>query len=994
MSEIARELGRLGNEVIKNPKNQEAINNLAKLYAEEVYRRNLDTPGTDSSVVPFLEDFTKKIRQAGKESYGGSTLERAWEHALSKAMNDLATSSSDEVLNDVFKNYSQWARQNDMGESLPRIAGAPRIRDSWDFAGETLESMGLAAAAAAKLQAGKELTSEEENLLKASLNKWADHPYVKLRPNENNEPSLRTQGNQVLKWGKVFSIELMRELERTPGLQEFLPSSLKEEGAFKTLQTAMEKSLLGNFKTFFGGTTEDGVGGSNDHSAMAFAMLNSLNPKDQGDFMNRLNELLDSKGSKPGLFPYAPFRNLPINASYRDSAGRAVALALAQFQSNPNEENMQKALDGLEQFNDFSGSLRSHVTRSGVHAGTDRLAPYYWSPNLFSAGRLVSEMGRAVQQNPNSFSEESKSRLTRGIDFLEKSVLSTWNPDTQSFAHMGKETYQQLGPPAVTAPSLTTLRHIGLARSYLGNHGVPSPETPRPQQDKDEDVPSAPAVPPISNDPALVAFSNKLKDGLPQSNDGLAALQSDFNSLLSSKAPKTIKDLKDILQSVGLKEGTPEHGFFLSEALKDWKGSLGPNEISQLISLKDSKGDKPADALIRVQASLALQTQKQNPENKMALDWLAKVDPLLFQEDEGLLRAAKRREDWASGDAGKQQSIAKELAREMFSVSPEVRRELKAISEKQTGGQSESSLFAAVDHLYGNSTIQDNNLASFLNDEKNAAKQRAIEWNKKLKEAEPKWMAEQIKQVGGEDRFLKWAAQVGGETGDLALKQFLGFGSGEVQVKNKAQGFERGDTFQMTPDHPSALDLRKLISFGRKENQPISLQIGLGEKKSASGRVAYIGPGGEVSFSKGGPIPEREPLPPDDKVPAAPRGLDEKEEKPERALASLGPTPINGLSSPDSSPNSDQDQNQDQRRIPWFEEVIRKIRARGQNPFEELTKARLIRPELPPVQPPPAQEANRIQLTPARPTPQQPSPGRLAPKRRSPNQKLLWRALF
>jgi len=396
---------------------------------------------------------------------------------------------------------------------------------------------------------------------------------------------------------------------------------------------------------------------------------------------------------------------------------------------------------------------------------------------------------------------------------------------------------------------LVTLRHLNKAKSFLGekrenDHGSSVPNL------AEKETPPAPSLSPVQ------AFSEKLKQGLPSDLEELQALKSEFQQITEKANPKNVEDIKQVLSQAGLKADTQEYKYFLSSALSSMGKTLPSSEISELLNLQKQENLTP----VRAQAALALEAQRNIPENKLGLDWLEKAKPFGLNENEALLKAVQRREAWDSGDAEKQKALAKELAQEMYSVNPEVRKELRELALNAQEKAPTSSLNSALGQLYAGNTVSNRNLGDLLATEKAAARQRALDWNKKLAEGDSDWLKEQIKQTGGEDRFLKWAAQAGGETGNQALKQAIELNDSAIQVKNRAQGYQPGDILQIRIDQSPAEDLHQLLLKNRTKGA--SLEIALRKPTSASGRIAFIDPNGEIRFKLNQEVPDNKFIPP------------------------------------------------------------------------------------------------------------------------------------
>lgn len=393
-----------------------------------------------------------------------AAIELMWECELSDAISQGGKSYSVEFVMDQLKgNRQAWAATNNMGASIPDLVDARSIPASWSFSQHTLYALGITNWAASKLASGEPLQTQDRTIIQKALSEMCAQPALDLsriaRGNNNG-----VDISQIGLWSKIFALRVLGDVEDHQELIELLPENLRKGTNRGIVKRSLQDGVLRDVLAFKKDPKLNvGLGGSFFHTTMTFSALSSLRPDQQEVVVPDYLEVLAKAGSTDDVWPYDPTRGFHVAETPRSSAGRGMPIHYCRFLFKPSTENAQKAISALDQFYNYSGTLQANVSREGTHAGPDRIAPYYWAPGLYYAGRLCLELSR----RPDLLSPQDVTRLALVTEKITTSALASFDPRHRIITHPGIGTFQQTGPTFSTALTMAAFRDLAQTRSAL-----------------------------------------------------------------------------------------------------------------------------------------------------------------------------------------------------------------------------------------------------------------------------------------------------------------------------------------------------------------------------------------------------------------------------------------------------------------------------------------------------------------------------------------------
>ena len=550
-------------------KAHQLMKKMALGYAElfEVHRA---TPGRDGNPFPFLEGVTKIFRDRALAGIKGgvSAAERLWEQELSLAMAKRGEKqTTQEILEKLMENRSLWAARNEMGQSLPLISGSNRITDSYELSQPALFALGVSSWASQKLSNGQPLNPEDRSILSKALSEHFSHPFF-----EDPAKSPNSRGSldisQIATWGKIYSIDIINQIESQPELVKSAPSILRDRKSREALKSAIQDNLYFNLKAFKKDPSmENGVGGSFFHTSLTFSALGVLKKEQIDDLFPNFRMIREEKND--GSYPYTPARGPNSGETQRSSAGRGASVSLARLLHDPSKESAEKAVEALEQFFSYSGSHKAHVAREGVHSGNDAIAPYYWAPGLQSAGKLA----KLVSEKAHLLSSEFQGRLEQVLVNVNNAAKASFDPRTNVVTHPGVSTFQQTGPTFSTGLTMSALHDVDTALKNL-KHSTP-------RQREEEPPPSS----------RLLGLSDLIQTGSLRTEEELNKALRQFDSLMGNYEDTSKSKVGSVFKQLELAPGSASFNLLISRVLSQANRELTPKEKGFLIELRQIQGE-------------------------------------------------------------------------------------------------------------------------------------------------------------------------------------------------------------------------------------------------------------------------------------------------------------------------------------------------------------------------------------------------------------------
>jgi hypothetical protein len=789
-------------------------------------------------------DLKRNVKKGIPESVnaGGGPLERAWEAALTRALDEKAKN-----VTPVEFSQGLLAIQKDWQAGEAHGLSVASTQAGWQFTGEALRSVGLLSNISILQKNGQAIPLEMKEQAKKDLARFVDGKFFAKRTEEGKPEiakELSMSPNQVLKWGKIYSIDTLNLLEKNSSLRDLLPEKFQDEKVIAEYKRAFQESLAKNLEVALPNESAetDSRGSSDNHTAMVFASLAAL-PADLRDplakkFLKLIEEPKPQTstdqfgrtfqtprppaGGSTHLLQYAPWRQLPINESERSSAGRYVPYALVKYQTEPTEANREILIKSLENFHLYSGSLRSEVPRGGVHAGADHLAPYYYHPALDAAGKAMTVLAETL---PTDSTQAAKSRLSTLRGNLERSALSTYDPTTKIHLSPGEGTYQGVGPVWTAAHSSAALLAMHNTRTVFEEPATKGIEL----ADSKPDSPKAKKPGKETAAWDVVAWAKGMRNaasrwmGDAKGSEGkiappeplaekapptpaeriLEALGGDFTPEKAQAIDKLLESDPSLLVSVEKQLNLDEkdaRAIYL-KSLRLRKGIESPEQLKMAQQIRDAKGESPFEKAARDLASRELSSALTRHQDWVSL--LTSQNRFQATPESSLAHLLTVQQGLGSEDPAARAAALARVAQTVFSMNPEARAEMKTrvaeIAKAKSGDFSE-----VMNHAYGGpSTLPEQNKKQ-IDQALEAARVRAEQWNASLQKvvgadgsinldsqvtlldtkgvskqvSGKEWLAAQ-KEMFGEDRLLKWSAQVGGETGKRTMAGVLD-GSREI----------------------------------------------------------------------------------------------------------------------------------------------------------------------------------------------------------------------
>ncbi len=772
---------------------------------------------------------------------GGGPLERAWEAALTRALDEKAKNVTPvDFAQGLLSIQKDWQTSNGAWVAINTD------ESGWKFAGDSLRSVGLLSNISLLQKSGQKVPDEMIKQAKQDLARFVEGKYFAKR-NEESKPEiareLATDSNQVIKWGKIYSIDTLNLLEKDPSLRALMPEKFRDDKVIADYKRAFQNSLAKDLGQAFPNSKArtDFKGSSDNHSAMVFAALAAL-PKDLRDPIAKnyldlvekpkTDSVLDQYGNfvpvagegaggKTHLLQYAPWGILPSNLSERASAGRYVPYALVKYQTEPTEANREILTKSLENFHLYSGSLRSEVPRGGVHAGADGLAPYYYHPALDAAGKAMTVLADTLPSNATS---AEKARLSALRGNIERSALSTYDPKTKIHLSPGEETYQGVGPVWTAAHSSAALLATQNTRAAfeepkndarLAENKADSSRSKKQEKHNSDAWDLAAwangmrkAASQWMSDVSKHGEDNSAPDDVvknevkaPSAAEQMAdALSGDFTQDKAQAIEKLLESDPSLLGAVEkqLKLGENDARAVYLKSLGLRKGIETPEQLKIAQQIRDSKGTSGLEKAARDLASREVTAALARHEDWVSL--LTKTNRFQATAESSLEHVLKVQQGLASEDPATRAGAFERVAQRVFSMNSTARDEMKArVAELADGKTSDFS--QVMNYAYGGQASLNDEHKAPMDQALEAARARAAQWNASLqqvvaadgsinleaqvtlvdakggtKQVTGKDWLEAQKATFGEDKLLKWSAQVGGETGKRTMAGVLGGG--------------------------------------------------------------------------------------------------------------------------------------------------------------------------------------------------------------------------
>lgn len=431
-----------------------------------------DSVGKDLPSFPFLGKMTTWIREGAlvlpsKDTPPGAAryaIEQMWEYELSEAIAlEGRKTTIPFVMNELHENRQAWSSRNSMGRVIPRLVDAESISSSWGFSQHTLFALGITSWAAAKLERGEVLSPEDQLVTQRALRSMLDQTIFDLSRVLRGE-RLGRDVSQIAVWARIFGLRVLEDAGRHPELIALLPEAVREEKSRQALNVSLRDDIHRSVSAFRqNNKMNTGITGSFFHTSMTFSALAAVSPDHRESLVPYYLEKVLKQGTSESVWPYDPTRGFHVVETPRSSAGRGLPVHYCRLLTDRSATNAEKAISGLEQFYTYSGSLQANVSREGTHAGPDRLAPYYWAPGLYYAGRLSAELSQAHDiLGPQEFR-----RLAIITDKITTAGLASFVQRHRIITHPGEATFQQIGPTFSTALTMAALRDLESARRLL-----------------------------------------------------------------------------------------------------------------------------------------------------------------------------------------------------------------------------------------------------------------------------------------------------------------------------------------------------------------------------------------------------------------------------------------------------------------------------------------------------------------------------------------------
>jgi hypothetical protein len=336
-----------------------------------------------------------------------------------------------EIVRTVLNNYSKWKSKgliDGLGQNTP---------NSWNLPMKAIPALFLA-------EAHQTFPNEAAGPLKEAITQWASHNW--MADLMQGERYLRIETgihNQFRVWGEVYSVHLIRLLLEREELRKFLPPNLQSEATLRSMKTTLEKSLIKTLSAYQTKAT-DGFN-SYLHTHLIAQALLSVSPEVGSPLTNVIDDFVIKKvgdGSKFAL-PYT----LQYNywETPRSSSARSVPYYLNLLvKKGASEKTMDDAIQAMEYFALYSGSLISHVPRGDAplppkvdsagrviprqfnyspHAGSDGIAQYYWAPTVPVIANGISLLKKM------NLNQEQQRRLSAVESIVNKTISSQMRED-------------------------------------------------------------------------------------------------------------------------------------------------------------------------------------------------------------------------------------------------------------------------------------------------------------------------------------------------------------------------------------------------------------------------------------------------------------------------------------------------------------------------------------------------------------------------------------
>ncbi len=451
------------------------VRELAIRYAE-LLAIHRDAVGKNTPSFPFLAKMTTWIREgtlvlpSRDASPRGvrEALEQMWEYELSEAIAKAGKEITIPVVMDrLQENRTAWAAKNTMGSVIPHLRDADSISSSWTLSQQTLVALGITNWAVAKIERGENLSGEERALAQNSLRAMLEQPIFDLSRASRQE-RLGTDISQIAVWARIFALRVLEDVEPHPDIIALLPEGLRDPAKRQNLKLLLQDDIYRTVSAFKKNSAMNvGKTGSFFHTTMTFSAIAALRPEHRDALAPFYLEKVFKSGATESVWPYDPTRGLHVVETPRSSASRGLSVQYCRFLLTPSAENAEKAIAALERFYMYSGSLQANVAREGTHAGPDRIAPYYWAPGLYYAGRLCS----ALSESNEIMTPEDRRRLAMVSEQITTSALASFMPRHNIITHPGQATFQQIGPTFSTALTMTALRDLERTQRILAGAG-------------------------------------------------------------------------------------------------------------------------------------------------------------------------------------------------------------------------------------------------------------------------------------------------------------------------------------------------------------------------------------------------------------------------------------------------------------------------------------------------------------------------------------------
>ena len=447
------------------------IRDMAALYVE-LLNAHRGLVGKNTPSFPFLGKMTSWLREGavvlGDVNSPAAEVraagERMWEYELSEAVaRNGAGLSAPSVMDRLQANRGAWGERNPLGSPIPDLVDAGAIPSSWTLSQRSLVALGTTSWAAARIDRGAALSDLDHGIVKRSLAAMLAHPFISA-----HQPPAHSRHHidisQIAVWAEIFAIRTLDLVDQHPLLISSFPSNLQSPDTRAALKCSLQDDICRSIEAFKRDPEMNkGIGGSFFHTSLTFTAISALRSDQRDPLTSLYLAKVYKDGAADDLWPYDTTRGFHVTETPRSSAGRGLAVNYCRFVSDPSTAHAQKAIAALEQFYMYSGSLQANVSREGTHAGPDLLAPYYWAPGLYHAGRLCSE----ISERPTLLRSEDSLRLRDITGKIVRSALASFDPRHAVITHPGEATFQQIGPTFSTGLTMAALRDLDHALRIL-----------------------------------------------------------------------------------------------------------------------------------------------------------------------------------------------------------------------------------------------------------------------------------------------------------------------------------------------------------------------------------------------------------------------------------------------------------------------------------------------------------------------------------------------